>query len=125
MKDTFVHNQNLIISSSLRHCPARENIMTPPIIAHITLPHQFITSNLRQNHSPYNPIYRPRKQDSNPDDTVKIIRERFIDVLTLVRRHEGSNNEVDVREEEEDGDGEGGSEGWFPGLRVAVDREGV
>jgi len=99
--------------------------MTPPIIAHITLPHQFITSNLRQNHSPYNPIYRPRKQDSNPDDTVKIIRERFIDVLTLVRRHEGSNNEVDVREEEEDGDGEGGSEGWFPGLRVAVDREGV
>jgi hypothetical protein len=56
---------------------------------------------------------------------MKVIWERLIDVLPLVRRNERRDNKVDVGEEEKDCDWEGSTEGRFPFLRAAVGGEGA
>jgi hypothetical protein len=49
----------------------------------------------------------------------------LVDILAIGRRNKGSDDKVNVGEEEEDGDGESGFEGWCPLLWVAMDGEGV
>lgn len=54
---------------------------------------------------------------------MQVIREAFVHALVTGRRHEGRDDEVDVAEEEEDYDGEGGADGRLPVPFLAVQVE--
>jgi hypothetical protein len=56
---------------------------------------------------------------------MEIVRKVLIYVLPRIRRNEGSDDEIDVGDEEEEGDGECSADGWIPLLWVAVHGEGV
>lgn len=49
---------------------------------------------------------------------MKVIWDTLVDRLSLIRRHEWCNNEVDVAEQEEDDDWERGAEWWCPAWAV-------
>lgn len=56
---------------------------------------------------------------------MQVIGQTLIDVLARGRRHKGRDDEVDVRQKEEDYHGDGGAERWCPRRWLAVGGEGV
>lgn len=79
---------------------------------------QLVSSKLGQDHSPDDPIDRSGEQNRDTDKTVQVIWDILVDALSLIRRHERRDNEVDIRQQEEDDDRQRGAEGRRPGGSV-------
>jgi hypothetical protein len=56
---------------------------------------------------------------------MEIIRQMFVDILASGRRHKRCDDEIDVGEEEDNGDREGSFKGWRPLVWGSVEGEGV
>lgn len=79
---------------------------------------QLVPTELGQDDCPDNPVNRSGEQNRDTDEAVQVIRDIFVDALSLIRRHERRDNEVDVREQEEDNHRQCCAEGRRPGGSV-------
>lgn len=87
----------------------------PPInIINHNLPLQCIPPNLGQHHCPDNPVHTSGCDNRDANDAVQVVGERLVHAVSIRGRHEGRNGEVDIAEEEEDGDGERGLDRRVP-----------
>lgn len=85
-----------------------------------SLTHQLVLADLRQDLGPYNPVKTTCNNDGDADDAVKVVRKALVDVLALLGRDEGGDDEVDVAEHEEDDDRETSANGRVPVPLLAV-----
>ncbi len=81
---------------------------------------ELVAADPRQQLSPDDPVDATRKDDAEADDAVDVVGQGVVDALALLGRDEGGDDEVDVAEKEEDGDGEGRLERGVPVPRGAV-----
>lgn len=87
----------------------------PPIdIINHNFPLQPVPSNLWQQHRPNNPVHTSSRNNRDADHAMQVIGERLVHAVSIRGRHERRNGEIDVAEEEEDGDGECGFDGRVP-----------
>lgn len=83
-------------------------------IIHHDLPLKPIMPQLRQHDRPNDPIYATSDDDSDTNDAVEVVRQRLVHAVTVGGWYERRDRQVDVAEEEEDGDREGGFDGRIP-----------
>lgn len=104
------------------HTP--ENVSLPPVnLVNNDLSLESIVAKFRQEHRPDNPVYAASRDDSNAHDAVQPVRQRLVDAVAIGRRHEGRNSQVDVAEQEENGDRERGFDRRVPLPRCPVEVE--
>lgn len=100
---------DLLIRNTLKNMPL------PAInIIHYNLALKRIIANLGENDGPNKPIDATSTDDTETDNAVEVIWQRLVHTLAVRRWNEGRNDEVDVAEQEEDGDGEGGVDRGVP-----------
>jgi hypothetical protein len=75
------------------------------------------------NLRPEQPIHNPGHKDTDAHDAVKVVRKAFVDVLIPGWRHERSDGEIYIAEEEEDSDRKGGADWWVPVVLFSVQVE--
>lgn len=63
-----------------------------------------VLAQLGQDDRPDDPIDTTSSDDTKANNAVKVVRQSFVDAVTVTRRDERCDDEVDVAEEEEDGD---------------------
>ena len=88
-----------------------------------SLPHQLIFPDLGQQLRPDEPVDPTGEDYAKPDHAVDPVWQGLVDVLALLGRHEGGDDEVDVAEHEEYDDGQGRAEGRVPVPLVPLDVE--
>jgi predicted ATPase len=64
-----------------------------------------VVSDFRQHDGPNHPVNTTSGNDSESNNAMKIIRQSLVNAVVVTGRHERCNDEVDVAQEEEDGDG--------------------
>jgi hypothetical protein len=97
-----------------------KDISTPPILALETLPDQLVSTNPWQDLRPDNPVDGAGNEERNSHNTVKPVGQTLVDRSVLLGGDKRSDDEVEVCEEEEGCNGEGGFERWGPFLRNTV-----
>ena len=85
----------------VRHLP--ENMSLPSIdFIDDLISLQSITSDLRQNYSPYKPIHAPSQNNADTNQAMKVVRQAFVNALAIRGWHEGCDDKINVAEQEED-----------------------
>lgn len=101
--------------------PAHEMAPLPAINLVVgSLADKLVASKLGQDDGPENPVDAAAGDDAPADNAVQIVGQGFVDSVAVGWRHERRDHEVDVAEEEEDGDGQSGAEWRVPAILVAV-----
>lgn len=99
--------------------------MRPSISTNRTLAHKFIIANLREDLRPDDPVDGTDDKDAQAHNTVEIVWEIVIHVLSSIRRNIWGDDKEEVGQKEEHCDWKCGAERWCPLLRVAMWREGL
>ena len=104
--------------------PCGKAITLPPVnIVHHRLANELVAANPGHNLGPDEPEHATCAEDTEADNAVDVVRQGLVDALAVGGWHKGREDEVDVAEAEEGGDGEGGLDGRVPvvGFAVAVE----
>ena len=82
-----------------------------------------VLAQLGQDDRPDDPIDTTSSDDTKANNAVKVVRQSFVDAVTVTRRDERCDDEVDVAEEEEDGDRQGCLDRGIPVVLLLVEVE--
>ncbi len=116
-------------SACLGQRPRGEAVALPSVnVVDHSLLNQLVTANPGQDLGPHKPVDTTRANDAKADNAVDVVGKALVDVLALGRRHKRRNDEVDVAEAEESGDGDGCLDRGVPveffAVAVEVDEAG-
>lgn len=90
-------------------------------IVHNDLTVERVLSKLRQYDCPNHPINTTGSDNAKANHAVKPIRQSLVNAVAVRGRHERCNDEVNVAEEEEYGDGQGGLDRRVPVVFLLVE----
>lgn len=101
-----------------------EDAPRPAIVVDEDLLAQLVAAELGQQLGPEQPVNTAGDDDGGADDAVQVVGQVIVDVLVgRLRRDVRRDDEVDVGQQEEDGDGQRGLDRRVPVVLVAVQVE--
>lgn len=97
-----------------------KNTSTPSIVCYNVLSNKLISSNPGQNLGPYQPINSSRTKDCNSYNTMEVIWQTRIHILSIIRWNKWCNDKIYIRQEEEQHHRPSSTERRSPMLRMTI-----
>lgn len=82
-----------------------------------------VLSDFGQDHGPNHPVNTASSDYTKSDDTMKVVRQSFVNAVAITGWHKWRNDKVDIAEEEKNGNRQSGLDRWVPVVLLFVEIE--